>query len=196
MSTEGRQQQSPSVTGFSLIELLVVVGLISIMLAVSVPFIAAYLQNYQLNGAMHEVRTEITRARTRAIVKNANVGVSFVVVDRNSYRWLFEDTDPPTYGPLRHLPSRIEFDPAGANAEGFRFQSLGTWCNPLLGGTCPTALPAALCEPAEVAAYCSDNPADYVTNDDAVGGSVTLRNLRNGIARQVLVTPGGRVADQ
>ncbi len=102
--------------GFSLIELLAVVGIIAVMSAVALPNIVQYAKTYRLNGALREVAGEMATARTKAIVGNVNRGVSFLIVDRNTYRYVLEDTVPPTLGPLKDLPQNIVFDVAGAHA--------------------------------------------------------------------------------
>src|SRR4249920_255155 len=116
--------------GFSLIELLAVVGIIAIMSAVALPNIVQYAKTYRLNGALREVAGEMAAARTKAIVGNANRGVSFIIVDRNTYRYVLEDTVPPTLGPLKDLPQNIVFDQlAGGNATAtLRFNRLGNFC--------------------------------------------------------------------
>src|SRR5262245_44460033 len=77
--------------GFSLIELLAVVGIIAIMAAVSVPAIGRYIRNYQIRGATQQVASEIQTARNKAIMKNTNRGVAFLTLDDKSYRWAIED---------------------------------------------------------------------------------------------------------
>jgi prepilin-type N-terminal cleavage/methylation domain-containing protein len=106
--------------GFSLTELVVVVGLVAIMIAIALPAIGRFIRNYRIRGAMDQVAVEIGRARMTAIGKNANPGVAFVVADNNSYRWIREVPAPglPDYGPLRDLPMGVQFT-AGVHS-GFR----------------------------------------------------------------------------
>src|SRR5688572_8789020 len=138
--------------GFSLIELLVVVAIIAIMAATALPAIGAYFRNYQIKGAQSQVAGEIQTARSRAIMRNVNTGVSFVIVDQNSYRWIIEDP-PVVMGPLRELPPGVVFQPAAATpGQGFRFSRLGAWCDPAIAACGP--LPAVVCTPAEDAAKC------------------------------------------
>lgn len=84
--------------GFTLVELLVVVAIIAIMAAVSLPSIVGYVRQYKIKGAQQEVAKEIQAARGKAIGKNVNFGVVFLTVDDTSYRWIVEDDQNPTDG--------------------------------------------------------------------------------------------------
>ena len=77
--------------GFSLVEMLIVVAIVAIMAAVAFPNIAQYTRNYRIKGAAQQVAGELQAARSKAIMTNTNNGVSFVVVDRDSYRFVQED---------------------------------------------------------------------------------------------------------
>jgi type IV fimbrial biogenesis protein FimT len=150
--------------GFSLIELLAVVGIIAIVSAVSLPAIARYIRNYRIRAAGQQVASELNAARTKAIMKNVNLGVVFLIVSPTTFRYVIEDrqtagTDPAVrdqvsailsntalaadqVGPLRTLPTSVNF---AASCTGFaptdrgvRFNRLGGWCNL---GSSPTGCP-------------------------------------------------------
>jgi len=190
--------------GFSLIELLAVVAIIVIMAAVALPNIVGFTRNYRLNGALREVSNEMAAGRTKAIMTNVNTGVSFLIVDRNSYRYVVEDTN--TLGPLRDLPQGIAFDiVAGAGAgASVRFNRMGNFCNPAVGGGCAVAYAGAWCTAAE-ATRCADAAGqNYLLTDPTVAGGVrvTLVDARLGTPtatdqrRTVRISPGGRVLSQ
>lgn len=197
--------------GFTLIEMLIVVAIIMIMAAVAVPYIVGFLRNYRLNGALREVSSEMQAARTKAIMGNVNQGVSFLIVDRNSYRWVIEDTVPPSLGPLRDLPQNIAFDQlAGGGATStLRFNRLGNYCNPAVA-PCAGPFAAAWCTAAEAPTRCQIAPAPGVTYMDAdidptvaVGAMrIVLVDARGGAPlpgdhrRTVRIVPGGRILSQ
>jgi hypothetical protein len=148
-------------------------------------------------------------------MSNVNTGVSFLIVDRNSYRWVLEDTLPlPTLGPLRDLPQNVAFDAlAGGGATAtLRFNRFGNFCNPAVA---PCAAPfAALpwCTAAEAPTRCQIAPAPGVTYMDAdtttgtivAAGAlrIVLVDARLGAPqatdqrRTVRIAPGGRILSQ
>jgi prepilin-type N-terminal cleavage/methylation domain-containing protein len=202
--------------GFSLIELLIVVAIIAIMAAISLPMIAGYLRIYKIRGASQEVAKEIQAVRGRAISKNANFGMVFLVVNSTSYRWVAEDDqdsqdttftpnariplvdalpdpigDPPAgtqYGALQFLPGGIEFSQACAETP-----TGGTWESGMrfnrLGAWCrpSTGEPCPAIDPG----------ADFVwTNPTGTGAVICLRQPATGLTRTVAVSTGGRVQTQ
>jgi type IV fimbrial biogenesis protein FimT len=61
--------------GFTLTELLVVVAIIVIVSAASIPMGLSFIQNYQVQGAANNIGGEMQRARAQAVKLNTQRGV-------------------------------------------------------------------------------------------------------------------------
>jgi prepilin-type N-terminal cleavage/methylation domain-containing protein len=195
--SKGRSRQS----GFSLVEMLIAVAIIAIMAAVALPNIGQYIRNYKVRGAAQDVAGMMQTARSKAIMSNTNAGVSFYVVDLDSFRYVQEDLPAgEQYSPLQDLPSGVQFVPTTASNSGpsVRFNRLGSYCNPADSSSgCATAVPLP-CTAAE-AARCNLSPgANFVEPDPAMTGGlvVTVLESNTGLRRTVRLAPGGRVLPQ
>jgi prepilin-type N-terminal cleavage/methylation domain-containing protein len=182
--------------GFTLTELVVVVGIIAIMSAVSLPAIGRYLKNYRIRGAAQDLAGEVGAARNKAITRNTNLGVLFVTLSSSTYRWIIQDdptvpgiqqpystliTTAAQLGPLRGLPDGIVFDNTGATTLAVGFNRLGGQCTPGTRG-CGSLTGA---------------PASNFVKVDANGqATLTLLQSDTGLRRTVVVSSGGRVLAQ
>ncbi|MCX5837335.1 MAG: type II secretion system protein [Deltaproteobacteria bacterium] len=79
-------------TGFSLIELMIVIALISIMLAVAVPTWQKYRANTDLKTAAREVMADLSNARQQAVAENLDVYRLTFNVTGNDYALTRTDT--------------------------------------------------------------------------------------------------------
>jgi Tfp pilus assembly major pilin PilA len=204
-----RSVSSAAQDGFSLVELLTVVGVIMVIAAVGGPPIANWARNYKIRGATQALAGDIQAARNRAITKNVNLGVAIVVQDADSY-WTHTEDDQTlpktrvrqsltfaapdaTQSVRRLLPLGVQFAlnaaecPAApgfaATDYGLRFNRLGAWCDPGASAVCPevTIVGPSL---------------NAVAPNPAGGSTLCLIERASGLSRTVTVTTGGRVMTQ
>jgi Tfp pilus assembly protein FimT len=196
--------------GFSLVELLTVMGIIMILAAVGGPAIANWARNYQIRGATQALAGDIQAARNRAITKNVNNGVAIVVQDNQSY-WTHTEDDQTlpktsarqtltvaapdaTQSVRRLLPQGVQFALNAAECPaapggfaptdyGFRFSRLGAWCDPGAAAACPEVVIAG-------------PSLNAVAPNPAGGSTLCLIEPTSGLSRTITVTAGGRVMTQ
>ena len=203
----------PSAAGFSLVELLVVVGIIGAMAAVGLPAIGRYIRNFRIKGATQQVATEINVARSKAIMKNVNLGVLFAVVSDTQYRWVIEDDQDPTdtttwsgygaedwgtltgtlakaqAGTLQSLPTNVVFDdPSNCGVAS----GTNTWAVRFtqLGSSC--ALGTGSCGAAPASAPTGTTLIRVVNG----AHTVCLKENSTNLHKTVAVSSGGRVLAQ
>ncbi len=76
--------------GFSLLELLIAIAIISIAASMSIPSFQVWIDNFRLRGTSTEVMDALQRAKSEAVSRNRNVAVRFqsdgwqVFVDENN----------------------------------------------------------------------------------------------------------------
>ena len=93
--------------GVTLIELVVVMGIIAIGAMLLIPNIGAWLPNYRLRSATRDVVSTMRTAQIKAVSNNTVYGVSFDLGSTQLYRSSGGLT--PEGGPV-NLPTGIQFD--------------------------------------------------------------------------------------
>lgn len=196
-----------------MIELAVVVGIILVAAAMAAPAIGRYFRNYRIREAQSQVSGAIQTARARAITRNVNNGVTFVVESKTSY-WVHigDDLSPARSRdaqPLKfatpvaiqstryELPRGVEFvDSANASRctsiatvrdVATTFAPTSGWFGfNRLGGWC-NDLPGCA-TPVETGVTL---PA--LIMNDAVGSTLCILEVSTGLNRSVEVSVGGRL---
>jgi len=71
-------------TGFTLLELIVVISVISIMGLLAIPHFKTMKDRFQLSGATRKIMQELTSARMRAVSRHCNIRIK--ILDDHNYR--------------------------------------------------------------------------------------------------------------
>lgn len=80
--------------GFTLMEIIVVLGILGIIAAITIPAVHNWLPNYRLKGAARELFSQMQKARSEAVKRNTCVIVEFekaVGVNRGGYKIFIDD---------------------------------------------------------------------------------------------------------
>ena len=75
MQKMSKQKCQPQ--GMTLIELLIVIGILAIMAGMTMSALGEYIPEYRLNAAVRELATDLQNAKTEAIKRNAYIVVVF-----------------------------------------------------------------------------------------------------------------------
>jgi prepilin-type N-terminal cleavage/methylation domain-containing protein len=208
----------PGNRGFSLLELLVVVAIVSIMAAVLAPNIGRYIRNYRIRGEANDVVTNLQKARNRAIMKNVNLGVAVVIEDPQTY-WIHLEDDQVDENDMTRDVARQPLDIATPDpiqstrhriGQDVRFALNAAECPTAPGGFVPTTDRLRF---SRLGAWCTPGgggacpnvlgpggpPLPPMTNAirTAAGGSLLcLTQPETGLSRWITISTGGRIAAQ
>ena len=106
--------------GFTVMELMVVVGLMAIISAIAMPSFISWLPSYRLSAGARQVAGDLQLARMKAISQNTTYRLNFI--SGTQYRLEKDAGFTLESGPFT-LPVGITASPTGATSE---FQSRGT----------------------------------------------------------------------
>jgi type IV fimbrial biogenesis protein FimT len=76
---EMMRKQLRKKSGFTLIELIIAIGMISILTAIAIPNVMSWLPNYRLKAAARDLYSNMQKAKMEAVKSNKDVLIGFVV---------------------------------------------------------------------------------------------------------------------
>ena len=91
-----KQSREMRDSGFTLIEMMMVIAIIAIMSAVAIPAFMSMLPGMRLNGAARQVMTDLMAARMDAVKQNNRFRVFFNSPGTNQYQILDDDDNDGT----------------------------------------------------------------------------------------------------
>jgi type IV fimbrial biogenesis protein FimT len=162
--------------GFSLIEVLTVLGIIGVLTAVGLPIVSSGMRQYGLNTAARNVAAEIRSARYSAVAKNRTLILRFNCPGSNQYR-LLEFTGNPT----------IDDDADRCSISSYPYPDTTP-------NTAPNADGPVLSLDPGISFGSVANLAFDATG--RVPSVVTLEVTDGSQVRRLTITPGGRITEQ
>ncbi len=203
--------------GFSLIEIMVVITIIVIISAASIPLGLNFVKQYKITGAAQGIAAEVQRARAQAVKRNSGRGIllNFNYPQTAEYQFTSLDPDPmtglwdggvypanpgncnnaaPTYGTVPDPPNNVIHPDLAAGVQS------------------PHGIPIAL--PQDIGfdsgqrnalLFCADGSVVAVNATGQVGTAalelapngvdwiMTVRDRTTQLTRLIRVSPGGRV---
>ena len=93
--------------GFTLVELAIAAGVFSILLAISLPSLARFIDQNRVGAVLHELRTDLALARTTAVMRRVQV----VVCPRQPGLLQCGDTGDWTHGWMVFLDRDLDRQP-------------------------------------------------------------------------------------
>jgi prepilin-type N-terminal cleavage/methylation domain-containing protein len=203
--------------GFSLVEILVVITIIVIISAASIPLGLNFVKQYKIMGAAQGIAAEIQRARGQAVKRNTGRGIllNFNYPAGQEYQFTSLDPDPMTGNWDGGV---YPANPGNCNSAPAVFGTVPAPPNNILdpnrtrGVQSPHGIPVQL--PPDIGfdggtrnalLFCADGRVAAVNAAGAVGAPVltqapngvdwlmTVRDRTTQLTRVIRISPGGRV---
>jgi type IV fimbrial biogenesis protein FimT len=108
-------------SGFTLMELMIVIAIIAIMSSIAIPNFIGWLPERRLDAGAQDILQALQKSRSKAIMTNRNVIVTFDAGDNSFIAFVDEDaSDDLSAGDLtivnRNMPAGIVFNALGFGA--------------------------------------------------------------------------------
>jgi prepilin-type N-terminal cleavage/methylation domain-containing protein len=109
------------ISGFTLMELMIVIAIIAIMASIAIPNFIGWLPERRLDAGAQDILQGLQKSRSKAIMTNRNVIVTFDAGDNSFIAFVDDNTDgDQDAGELtiinRNLPAGVVFDVLGFGA--------------------------------------------------------------------------------
>ena len=203
--------------GFSLVEILVVITIIVIIAAATIPMGLNYVKHYKITGAAQGIAAEVQRARSQAVKRNTSKGIllNFNYPLAAEYQFTSLDPDPMTGN---WDGAVYPANPGNCNQSSIVFGTVPDPPNNVndpdvaAGVQSPHGLPTSLPQDVQfddgernALLFCADGSVAAVNAAGSVGdGSLTLaengvdwimtiRDQVTQLTRVIRITPNGRV---
>jgi type IV fimbrial biogenesis protein FimT len=116
--------------GFTLWEMMTVIGIIAILFSTAIPNLIAWLPKYKLGSAARDLLSAMQHARLTAVKSNASVLVNFYP-DQNTYKIFTDydgdkdqDADEPTIK-SGNMPAGVDLEETNFTNDTLSFNSMG-----------------------------------------------------------------------
>jgi prepilin-type N-terminal cleavage/methylation domain-containing protein len=209
----GEHQRSK---GFSLIELMVVIAIIAIAAAASIPYGLNYVRHYKVIGASQNVATQMQMCRGQAVKRNTNRGIllNFNYPQPGMYQFTSLDPSPvtgtwdgnvyPVFAPLSYTEGMANFGAVPAPPNNTADPDLAN------GVMSPHGTPLSLPNDVQFdpgafnallfradgsvrAVTAAGNPGGLAVSVVGVDFQVTVRDVTTQIVRTITISRNGRV---